>query len=126
VLGKMPRAKKAMVQLRGGMQPFPEAFLSIITTQSDEAPAGVFKAEDLEKARAIRDGRRTGRMLPVLYEFPTEMQEDPARPWRDPENWPMVMPNLGRSIQLPTLIEECESEEEPTARRRCARGRRST
>jgi phage terminase large subunit-like protein len=111
VLGKMSRAKKAMVQLRGGMAPFPEAFLAIITTQSDEPPAGVF-AEDLERARAIRDGKRAGRMLPVLYEFPKEMQEDPARPWRDPKNWPMVMPNLGLSIQLPTLIESCEEEQQ--------------
>jgi phage terminase large subunit-like protein len=110
VLGKMPGAKKAMIQLRGGMAPFPEAFLAIITTQSDEAPAGVF-AEDLERARGIRDGKRTGRMLPVLYEFPKEMQEDPARPWRDPRNWPMVMPNLGLSIQLPTLVEACGEEE---------------
>lgn len=111
ILGKMPRAKKAMVQLRGGMAPFPEAFLAIITTQSDDAPAGVF-AEDLERARGIRDGKRTGRMLPVLYEFPKEMQEDRTRPWRDPKNWPMVMPNLGLSIQLETLVEACREEEQ--------------
>ena len=41
VLGKMPRAAKAMVQLRGGMAPFPEAFLATITTQSDEPRSGV-------------------------------------------------------------------------------------
>jgi phage terminase large subunit-like protein len=110
VLGKMPKAKKAMVQLRGGMVPFPEAFLAIITTQSDEAPAGVF-LEDLTRAREIRDGKRTGRLLPVLYEFPKEMQQDPAKPWRDPANWPMVTPNLGRSIQLETLVEGCAEEE---------------
>ena len=110
ILGKMPRAKKAMVQLRGGMAPFPEAFLSIITTQSDEPPAGVF-AEDLQRAREIRDGKRTSRMLPVLYEFPKEMQQDPHKPWRDPKNWPLVMPNLGLSIQLPTLVEACAEEE---------------
>ena len=40
-LGKMPRAAKAMVQLRGGMAPFPEAFLATITTQSDEPRSGV-------------------------------------------------------------------------------------
>jgi phage terminase large subunit-like protein len=37
-------------------------------------------------------------MLPILYEFPEAMQVDPARPWADPANWPMVLPNLGRSI----------------------------
>lgn len=110
VLGRMPRAKKAMVQLRGGMMPFPESFLAIITTQSDEPPAGVFR-EDLTKAREIRDGERSGAMLPVLYEFPPEMQQDPAKPWRDPVNWPMVTPNLGRSIALETLKQAFDDED---------------
>lgn len=110
ILGKMARADKALLQLRGGMQPFPEAFLAMITTQSDEPPAGVFK-DELAKARDIRDGKRVGAMLPVLYEFPQKMQEDPAKPWRDPKNWPMVTPNLGRSIELQRLVEECRDEE---------------
>lgn len=110
VLGKMPRADKAMLQLRGGMQPFPEAFLAIITTQSDEAPAGVFR-DDLIKAREIRDGKRVGAMLPVLYEFPAAMQTDKAKPWRDPANWHLVTPNLGRSIDLQRLVDECRDEE---------------
>ena len=111
VLGKMARADKAMLQLRGGMQPFPEAFLAIITTQSDEAPAGVFK-DDLEKARAVRDGRRQSPTLPVLYEFPEAMQRDPAKPWRDRANWPMVLPNLGRSIDIARLDLAFVDEEE--------------
>ncbi len=111
VLGKMARADKAMLQLRGGMQPFPEAFLAIITTQSDEAPAGVFK-DDLEKARAVRDGRRQSPTLPVLYEFPEAMQRDPAKPWRDRANWPMVLPNLGRSIDIARLDSAFVDEEE--------------
>ena len=81
VLGKMARADKTLLQLRGGMQPFPEAFLAIITTQSDEAPSGVFK-DDLTRARAVRDGKREGSMLPVLYEFPEAMQRDASKPWR--------------------------------------------
>jgi phage terminase large subunit-like protein len=110
VLGKMARADKALLQLRGGMQPFPEAFLAMITTQSDETPAGVFK-DELQKAREIRDGKRAGTMLPVLYEFPEEMQQDKQKPWRDPANWPMVTPNLGLSVDLPRLIAECLDEE---------------
>lgn len=110
VLGKMARADKALLQLRGGMQPFPEAFLAMITTQSDEPPAGVFK-DELAKARDIRDGKRKGAMLPVLYEFPEKMQQDPAKPWRDPKNWPMVTPNLGLSIELQRLEDECRDEE---------------
>lgn len=110
VLGKMNRADKAMLQLRGGMQPFPEAFLAVITTQSDDAPAGVF-ADDLIRAREIRDGKRHGAVLPVLYEFPKEMQAAPDKPWRDPANWHMVTPNLGRSIQLQRLIDDFKDEE---------------
>ena len=110
VIGKMNRADKAMLQLRGGMQPFPEAFLAVITTQSDDAPAGVF-ADDLIRAREIRDGKRQGAVLPVLYEFPKEMQAAPDKPWRDPANWHMVTPNLGRSIQLQRLIDDFKDEE---------------
>jgi len=110
VLGKVPRASKAMVQLRGGMMPFHEAFLAIITTQSDDAPTGVFR-EDLIKAREIRDGKREGAMLPVLYEFPQAMQTDPTKPWRDPVNWSMVNPNLGLSVSLDKLIALCADEE---------------
>ena len=110
VLGKTARADKAMLQLRGGMQPFPEAFLAIITTQSDEAPAGVFK-DDLDKARAVRDGTRQSAMLPVLYEYPEAMQRDPAKPWRDPANWSMVTPNMGLSISLDRLEPAFKDEE---------------
>lgn len=106
-VAKMAKAAKAIRQLRGGMLPFPEAFLAFITTQSDEAPVGVFK-DELTKAREIRDGKRTGSMLPVLYEFPDDMQRD-ATIWQNPANWPMVTPNIGRSIQLPRLVEEFET-----------------
>lgn len=109
VLGKMPRADKAMLQLRGGMQPFPEAFMAIITTQSDDAPAGVFK-DDLLKARAVRDGMRESPTLSVLYEFPPAMQKDPTKPWLDPVNWPMVSPNLGLSISLDRLVAALKDE----------------
>lgn len=106
VLGKVSRASRAMIQLRGGMEPFPEAFLVTITTQSDEPPAGVFK-DDLMRGREIRDGKRQGRILPVLYEFPEEMQKDPAKPWRDPKVWPQVNPNAGRSVHIASLAEAC-------------------
>jgi len=44
-------------------------------------------------------------MLPVLYEMSEAMQTAAEAPWRDPANWPMVLPNLGRSIELPRLVE---------------------
>lgn len=101
VLAKMAKAASALRQLRGGMLATPESFMVFITTQSEEAPAGVFRSE-LQKARAIRDGRQTGKMLPILYEFPEHMQRDRAA-WTNPANWPMVTPNQGRSITIPRL-----------------------
>jgi len=104
VCAKMGKAASAIRQLRGGMLPFPEAFLAFITTQSEDQPTGVFK-DELDKARAIRDGERDGAMLPVLYEFPRAMQQDREQ-WADPANWPMVTPNAGRSISIDRLVEE--------------------
>ena len=103
VCAKMAKAPKALRQIRGGMLPFPESFLAFITTQSDDPPVGVF-AEELTKARDIRDGKREGAMLPVLYEFPREVQESPDRKWEQPALWPLVTPNLGKSITVERLI----------------------
>ena len=117
VVARMNKAASAIRQLRGGMLPYPEAFLAFITTQSEEAPSGVFRNE-LMKARAIRDGEREGAMLPVLYEFPPEMQAKPDE-WRDSRNWHMVTPNAGRSVTIPRLIEEykvAEATSEPELR----------
>jgi len=106
-LGKISGAANVIRQIRGGLLPFPEAFLAFITTQSDKPPAGAFKAE-LLKARKIRDGKIPARgMLPVLYEFPRVLIDNGA--WRDPTNWPMVNPNVGRSITVPRLIEDYET-----------------
>src|SRR5690348_10316210 len=102
VCAKMAKAPKALRQIRGGMLPFPEAFLAFITTQSDEPPVGVFESE-LKKARAIRDGEREGAMLPVLYEFPRQIQKSEDRKWADPKLWPLVTPNLGKSITIDRL-----------------------
>ncbi|SMF70594.1 terminase large subunit [Allosphingosinicella indica] len=101
-------AARVIGQIRGGMITRTDSFLAMITTQSDEPPAGVFRSE-LQLARAVRDGRVTGkaaRVLPVLYEFPEAMQIDPERPWADPANWPMVVPNLGLSINMERLEAE--------------------
>lgn len=106
LLAKMSKAASAFRQIRGGMVTIAEAFLACITTQSEEAPVGEFRSE-LEKARDIRDGKRRGAMLPVLYEFPPEMQRDPHA-WRNPANWHMVTPNAGRSITIPRLVEDFE------------------
>ena len=104
LIAKSHSADSALRQLRGGRVAIPEAFGIIITTQSEDEPAGVFKAE-LAKARAIRDGaKRDSRTLPILYEFPEKIAADREQ-FLDPANWPMVVPNLGRSITLPRLKE---------------------
>lgn len=105
ILGKVHYASRVLGQIWGGMVSRPGAFLYMITTQSDQPPAGVFK-EELQLARAIRDGLVTGEAattLPILYEFPEEFQSDPEQPWRDPQYWPQVLPNLGRSVKIELL-----------------------
>lgn len=106
LLGDKPYAADVIRQIRGGMMPFPESFLAMITTQSDHPPAGVFKAE-LDHARGVRDGRITERvrMLPVLYEFPEALQTGDDKAWQDPDLWHMVTPNLGRSISIDALLD---------------------
>lgn len=105
VMSSVSFASRVIGQVRGGLLPRPDGFLLFITTQSDLPPAGVFRAE-LQLARGIRDGRITGRgasMLPVLYEFPEDMQTGKDKPWEDPAFWHMVNPNLGLSISLDAL-----------------------
>lgn len=108
LLGKHSATAKVLRQIRGGLEKNPEGFLIMITTQSDEPPAGAFRAE-LQMARSIRDGLHDGRMLPILYEFPPDIAGD-AEKWQSPDYWPMVMPNLGRSLRLESLIRDWESE----------------
>lgn len=110
LLGKSAATLKVMRQIRGGLQKSTESFLLVTTTQSDEPPAGAFK-DELAMARSIRDGKFAGRMLPILYELPEAIAKDQDR-WSDPKVWPMVMPNLGRSLQLPALISDWNAEKE--------------
>jgi phage terminase large subunit-like protein len=106
LMAQIASASRIIGQIRGGMLPNPEAVLVMITTQSDEPPSGAFKAE-LEYARGVRDGRiAAGRVLPVIYEFPEAVQR--SGEWRDPSLWPMVLPNLGRSITLDRLVADYE------------------
>lgn len=105
-MSTMSYASRVLGQIRGGLIANPEAFLIFITTQSDQPPAGAFKAE-LSYWRAVRDGLiADSRLMPMLYEFPLDMQRGANRPWEDPANWPMVLPNLGLSIHLDRLVQD--------------------
>lgn len=108
LLGKSPMTARILGQIRGARSAIPESFGIIITTQSEDPPAGAFKAE-LQYARAVRDGSvpaAEATVLPVLYELPEDVQTDTAKPWRDPSLWPQVLPNLGRSVSIEVLRQD--------------------
>lgn len=108
-LGKKAKAAAVMQQIRGGGITMQGGQVLMITTQSDEQPAGIWKTE-LKKARDIRDGKGGDNpiMLPVLYEFPHEMQRDQAF-WRDQTKWPLLLPNLGKSIDFRKLVDDYQN-----------------
>ncbi|MCO6386360.1 terminase large subunit domain-containing protein [Aliihoeflea sp. 40Bstr573] len=108
-LGKKAKAAAVMQQIRGGGITMQGGQVLMITTQSDEPPAGIW-ATELKKARAIRDGKggKSPIMLPVLYEFPVEKQRDQEF-WRDMQNWKYLLPNLGRSIDPQRLADDYEN-----------------
>lgn len=101
VIADTNEADRVIGQLRGGLISQPEGFLIQITTQSERPPSGVFRSE-LKLARAVRDGKARAAILPVLYEFPEGVD------WRARSNWPLVLPNLGRSITIDRLEGEYE------------------
>ena len=112
LLGKIADASKVIRQLRGGLEKSTEGFLLMISTQSDQPPTGAFR-DELTMARSVRDGRFDGRVLPVLYEFPDDIavvRNDEVPKWFDPACWHMVMPNLGRSLQLNSLVADWNTE----------------
>ncbi len=108
-LGKKAKAAAVMQQIRGGGITKQRGQVLMITTQSDETPAGIWKTE-LDKARAIRAGKGGAApiMLPVLYELPVEKQLDQDF-WRNPANWDLILPNLDRSIDRQALIDDYEN-----------------
>jgi phage terminase large subunit-like protein len=56
IMGQIHYAARVLGQIRGALESKKNSFLLIISTQSDEPPAGVHKAE-LTYARGVRDGR---------------------------------------------------------------------
>lgn len=114
LLGKSSYAGKVIRQIRGGIDKTPEGKFLITTTESDDIPAGAFK-DELHSARKHRDGEFRGKearpTLSVMFEFPQDIAKDPDK-WRDPANWPMVQPNLGRSVHLKDLVQGWNSDKE--------------
>lgn len=104
LFGKRGDAENMLREATGGLASRPEGFTIYLTTQSDDPPAGVF-AQKLKYARDVRDGRVTDkRFVPVIYEFPPSMIA--AGEHRDPKNFRLVNPNLGRSVDEEYLQRE--------------------
>jgi phage terminase large subunit-like protein len=102
LFGKRPGALNMFVEAKGGLLARPEGFIVNLTTQSDEAPAGVF-ASGLEYARGVRDGKIDDpAYLPVLYEFPKSIVE--KKEYLNPKMFYIVNPNLGASVDEETLV----------------------
>lgn len=101
--GTMAKAETVFTEATGGLVARPEGFVIMLTTQSAEPPAGVFK-ERLDYYRRVRDGEVIDpRSLPVLYEFPQHYIENKL--YLNPENFYITNPNLGRSVSQQWLVD---------------------
>jgi phage terminase large subunit-like protein len=103
VFAKKGNAAEIFVELRGALTKRPDGFLFQTTTQSKQTPSGVF-ASELAMARSVRDGKMVMPLLSVLYELPDALVRDGG--WKNPEFWPLVNPNLGKSTNADFLARE--------------------
>lgn len=104
LFGKRANTEGMLREACGGLASRPEGFVIYLTTQSDEAPAGVFR-QKLNYARGVRDGRIDDkRFLPVLYEYPDAMLK--AKQYREKQYWYVTNPNLGASVDNEFLERE--------------------
>lgn len=110
LFGKRNNAENMLREACGGLASRPEGFVIWLTTQSDEAPAGVFK-QKLDYARGVRDGRiDDNSFLPVLYEYPEKFLKDKS--YMEQKYWFVTNPNMGASVDEPFILREFKKAEE--------------
>jgi phage terminase large subunit-like protein len=110
LMGKRPNAENMLREACGGLASRPEGFVIWLTTQSDEAPAGIFK-QKLDYARGVRDGRiDDNTFLPVLYEYPEAFLKEKKH--LEPKYWFITNPNLGASVDEAFLLREFKKADE--------------
>ena len=110
LFGKRPNAENMLREACGGLASRPEGFVIYLSTQSDEAPAGVFK-QKLDYARGVRDGRIDDpKFLPVIYEFPKAILDEKKH--LNPKYFYVTNPNLGASVDEEFIVREFKKAEE--------------
>lgn len=110
LFGKQANASDMLREATGGLASRPEGFVIYLTTQSNEPPSGVFK-QKLQYARDVRDGKIVDpRFVPVIYEFPEDMIK--AKEHLKPENFHIVNPNYGYSVDSEYLERELTKAQE--------------
>jgi phage terminase large subunit-like protein len=103
VFAQMSRAEQVFVEIRGSLAARIDGFMLQISTQSKEPPVGLFK-EELKNARAVRDGEMKLPLLPIIYELPRDLVKDGG--WKDQATWPLVNPNLDKSVDRSFLVDQ--------------------
>lgn len=103
VFAQMSRAEQVFVEIRGSLAARIDGFMLQISTQSKEPPVGLFK-EELKNARAVRDGEMKLPLMPIIYELPPKLVKDGG--WKDQATWPLVNPNLDKSVDRAFLVDQ--------------------
>jgi len=107
--GKRARSENMLREACGGLASRPEGFVIYLSTQSDEAPAGVFK-QKLDYARGVRDGEIDDNcFLPIIYEFPEAILK--AKKHLNPKYFYVTNPNLGASVDEQFILREFKKAE---------------